>query len=330
MFPLSFRKEEEFYVALTWIDKKLVAGHFEQSTCDKQKKCIFSPVVCEKRNDCNLIFSYSPHEDGWVDMEMFSTNDVPSNSYMAVGFSEDDSMGDDAVTQCVFLAGGEPTAHFSFNVGKSNVPPSDEIDKAAEEENLKLVHAHKGEDGMYCHWRQKNTNGESKFAPVLDKDHHIFLARGKARDGRSLDIHGLDPTSVNYPYITDKKLNMMKRGTNIPAPPNGTEAKVAEETSESSMDPQTRIWLIKVHGMLMIFAWIVMVASAVLSARYLRDHFSKSAPWGLKWWFHIHRTLNIAAVPLILISTLLIFIAKDWTWRGPSVNKSSSANTGAG
>ncbi|RCN50778.1 hypothetical protein ANCCAN_03164 [Ancylostoma caninum] len=96
------------------------------------------------------------------------------------------------------------------------------------------------------------------------------------------------------------------------------------------MSDATRIWLIKVHGILMVFAWMVLIASAVLSARYLRDHFSKSAPWGLKWWFHIHRTLNIAALPFILISTLLIFIAKDWTWRGPSVNRSSSTNTNPG
>ncbi|EYC24982.1 hypothetical protein Y032_0012g1619 [Ancylostoma ceylanicum] len=57
--------------SLLLLDLLLVAGHFEQSTCGKQKKCIFSPVACKKRNDCRQIFSYSPHEDGWVDMEMF-------------------------------------------------------------------------------------------------------------------------------------------------------------------------------------------------------------------------------------------------------------------
>ncbi|EYC24980.1 hypothetical protein Y032_0012g1619 [Ancylostoma ceylanicum] len=248
---------------------------------------------------------------------------------MAVAFSEDDSMGDDFVTQCVFPAGGEPTAHFSLNVGKSNVPPNEEADKAAEEQNLKLVHAHKGEDGMYCHFRQKSTNGESKFAPVLDKDQHIFLARGKARDGRSLDIHSLDPTSVNFPYITNEKVNVMKRDAPAQAPTNASAAE--EETAdEPFISRDTKFWLIKVHGMLMIFAWMVLVASAVLSARYLRDHFSNSAPWGLKWWFHIHRTLNIAALPFILISTFLIFLAKDWTWEGPSVNQSSSFNFSPG
>ncbi|EPB76408.1 hypothetical protein ANCCEY_04518 [Ancylostoma ceylanicum] len=221
---------------------------------------------------------------------------------MAVAFSEDDSMGDDFVTQCVFPAGGEPTAHFSLNVGKSNVPPNEEADKAAEEQNLKLVHAHKGEDGMYCHFRQKSTNGESKFAPVLDKDQHIFLARGKARDGRSLDIHSLDPTSVNFPYITNEKVNVMKRDAPAQAPTNASAAE--EETAdEPFISRDTKFWLIKVHGMLMIFAWMVLVASAVLSARYLRDHFSNSAPWGLKWWFHFGTIAILVAIiqPLLAL-----------------------------
>ncbi|VDO18687.1 unnamed protein product [Heligmosomoides polygyrus] len=82
--------------------------------------------------------------------------------------------------------------------------------------------------------------------------------------------------------------------------------------------------------MLMVFSWLVLIASGVLAARYLRDHFASSAPCGLKWWFHLHRTLNLLALPFILVSTLLIFIAKDWTWQGPSVNHSASANLSPG
>ncbi|KAK6048488.1 hypothetical protein COOONC_14007, partial [Cooperia oncophora] len=110
------------------------------------------------------MFSYNAKDDGWVDMEIFSnTSEKPANNYIAVGFSEDEEMGSDWVTQCVFPKEGKPTAHFSYNVGKSNTPVSDPMDMKAEEENLKLVHAHKGDDGLYCHIRQKSASGESKF-----------------------------------------------------------------------------------------------------------------------------------------------------------------------
>ncbi|KAK6728731.1 hypothetical protein RB195_006026 [Necator americanus] len=316
----------------------LVNGHFDNSTCGKQKKCIFVPPGCENRNDCRQLFSYSASEDGWVDMEMFSTNDVHSNNYVAVGFSEDDHMGDDPVTGCVFPDGGEPTVHFSYNVGKSNSPPESNDDKAAEEKNLKLVHAHKGEDGMYCHFRQKSTTGENKFAPDLNKKYVIFLARGKADNPRSLGIHGLEFNSPDYPYISEKMINVAevrKRDVQAEVPTNASDPALQPKKAEdaapvSSMSRETKFWLIRVHGMLMIFAWLVLVVSAILSARYLRDHFPSSSPCGLKWWFHIHRTLNIVALPFILLSTLLIFIAKEWTWEGPSVNNSASANFSPG
>uniref|UniRef100_A0A1I7XH49 Uncharacterized protein n=1 Tax=Heterorhabditis bacteriophora TaxID=37862 RepID=A0A1I7XH49_HETBA len=34
----------------------------------------------------------------------------------------------------------------------------------------------------------------------------------------------------------------------------------------------------------------------------------------------IHRTSNLIALPLIITSTLLIFIAKDWAWTGGLFN----------
>ncbi|VDK59335.1 unnamed protein product [Cylicostephanus goldi] len=127
---------------------------------------------------------------------------------MAVAFSSDDSMGSDAVTQCTFPPGKEPSAHFSYNVGKANVVPAADADRIAEEQHLKLIHAHKGDDGMYCHFRQKSGNGENRFVPYLNDKHFIFLARGVAKDHRALDIHALDTNSPNFPYISDKKVNV--------------------------------------------------------------------------------------------------------------------------
>ncbi|KJH47837.1 DOMON domain protein [Dictyocaulus viviparus] len=177
---------------------QLVCGHFDQSTCGTTKKCIFVPAGCEKQGDCKQMFSYNATDDGWVNMEMTSSNDFPQYNYMAVGFSEDENMGDDPVTQCVFTNEGNANVYFSYNVGKSNT---------AENESLEMIHGHKGDDGMYCHFRQMSTK-HNKFAPNLDREYQLFLARGLTSDPKDLGIHSLDPSSPGFPHITESKVNV--------------------------------------------------------------------------------------------------------------------------
>ncbi|KAK6018149.1 hypothetical protein OSTOST_16278, partial [Ostertagia ostertagi] len=69
---------------------QLVAGHFESSDCGTAKKCLFAPAGCEENGGCHHMFSYNASEDGWIDMEIFSSNDKPTNNYVAIGFSDDD------------------------------------------------------------------------------------------------------------------------------------------------------------------------------------------------------------------------------------------------
>lgn len=52
------------------------------------------------------------------EFELWATN-VPSNSYVAVAFSNDNLMGDDSVSECT-LVNGRVNAYMSFNEGKSN------------------------------------------------------------------------------------------------------------------------------------------------------------------------------------------------------------------
>ncbi|KAE9417995.1 hypothetical protein Angca_000013, partial [Angiostrongylus cantonensis] len=293
---------------------------------------------CLDRGDCTQMFTYSANEDGWVDMEMASSNDFPSYNYMAVGFSNDDKMGDEPVTQCVFPNTGKAGAYFSYNVDKNNEDPTAAVDLTAEKENLKLIHAHRGEDGMYCHFRQMSSK-ESKFAPNLDKEYQLFLVRGETDDPKGPGLHSVDPRSAGYPYITERRINVgqMQKRDAEPKLDKGSDNDTMGSTLETETtalaswpSPETKFWLVRVHGILMILPWFVFLMTGVLSARYLRDNFSSSTPFGLKWWFHLHRTLNLIALPFIVVSTLIIFIAKNWTWRGPNIYKSISANFSSG
>ncbi|KAK5973736.1 Ferric-chelate reductase 1 [Trichostrongylus colubriformis] len=292
---------------------QLAASLFDPSKCGTAKECIFSPVGCQEKGECHYMLSYNASEDGWVDMEIFTSIDKPTDNYVAVGFSDDEEMGSDSVTICVFPSKGKPSAHLGYNVGKSNIPATESSDLVAEEDNLKLIHAHKGEDGMYCNVKQK-----SIVVSVIIE---------------AIGIHVLDPTSPGFPYIHSQPVNVaevVKREASAQAENAQMNDTPSLPVDEPFLSRRSKFWVIRVHGMLMVFGWLVLVAAAILSARYLRDHFPSSAPCGLKWWFHLHRTLNLTALPLVLIATLLIFIAKDWTWQGPSVNSSSSDNTSPG
>ncbi|CAD6186470.1 unnamed protein product [Caenorhabditis auriculariae] len=303
----------------------LVSAHFNSSECGFKKQCIFVPHGCQDTNNCRQMFSYAPRENGWTEMEMHSTLDSPNNNYLAIGFSSDDLMGDDPVTHCAFPDGAAPEAHVTYNFGKSNAAPTETEDLDLEKVDLELVHAHKDEKGMYCQIRQKSGDGKHSYFPDLNKEHQLFVVRGKTRQARSLGIHSLDPSSPDFPFISDRKVAVGK-----PLPEIAATTTVASATEQTFLSKSARFWLIKIHGVLMIIAWMVCVALAILSARYLRDHFPSSSPGGLKWWFHIHRTLNALAVPLVILATLLVFIAKDWSWTGPVASMNSEYNTNPG
>ena len=75
--------------------------------------------------------------------------------------------------------------------------------------------------------------------------------------------------------------------------------------------------LMKAHGLLMIFAWIILVSTGILVARYFKPAWPKSKICGKPVWFAIHRTVMVTAVVLTLISFVLILVYKKGQWSSP-------------
>ncbi|CAJ0962757.1 unnamed protein product, partial [Mesorhabditis belari] len=307
-----------------------ILAHFDASKCGSQKKCIYVPSGCEKNNVCKNIFSYKTLDDEFVEIELYSTEYTAGTNYVAVGFSKDDLMGDDPVTQCVFPDGGGPEAHASYNFGKSNQPVQDPEEKEAEKTQIQLQHAHKDDNSIYCQIHQKISSGSSAFFPNLDQEHKLFLVRGKARKPEILGIHSLDPSSPDFPFISDERHNLAKREIKMKAVSENRTDSNLPDGGEQLISKKGKSWMKAFHGILMIFAWLVFVPMAVFAARYFRDHWPGSAPRGLKWWFHLHRTLNFIALLFVLLSVLLIFWAEEWEWKGPVAGHSSESNWHAG
>ena len=72
--------------------------------------------------------------------------------------------------------------------------------------------------------------------------------------------------------------------------------------------------LMKAHGIIMIFAWIVLVSTGILIARYFKRSWADRKLCGKAVWFAMHRTIMTSAALLTLISFVLILVYKRGEW----------------
>uniref|UniRef100_A0AC35GLB2 Cytochrome b561 domain-containing protein n=1 Tax=Panagrolaimus sp. PS1159 TaxID=55785 RepID=A0AC35GLB2_9BILA len=112
---------------------------------------------------------------------------------------------------------------------------------------------------------------------------------------------------------------------NVVKTSNSTEKPAA---AVSGISPSTKSLLTKFHGIAFLFAWFFCVSTAVFSARYLRDLAPNVQPFGIRIWYHIHRTFNLIAAALMIIGLTTILIAHEWRWLGPKIG-GGSKNTSA-
>ena len=81
--------------------------------CGDTKGCFsLSGSACIKDGSCTALVTYAIKGQRY-EFELWAPNSPP-NSYVAVGFSDDQQMGDDSVTECSLL-NGRVNAHMSYN-----------------------------------------------------------------------------------------------------------------------------------------------------------------------------------------------------------------------
>ncbi|ETN72226.1 DOMON domain protein, partial [Necator americanus] len=97
---------------------------FSASTCGVMKSCVL-PDQCY--GGCNgMGFSYKLLSNSLMKIELFSVLDG-KNQYVAVGFSNDDKMGNESVIECSAMGNERYSLKFSYNnATPSNVRISEE------------------------------------------------------------------------------------------------------------------------------------------------------------------------------------------------------------
>ncbi|GMT20528.1 hypothetical protein PFISCL1PPCAC_11825, partial [Pristionchus fissidentatus] len=307
------------------------SASIDNTTCGETKDCLFSPPGCTP-STCAYFLSLTS-EDEWTIFEVSTTNVSRKTNYLAVGMSDDDAMGEEPVTFCFFPESGAPSVNVGYNNGKSNTVADDSL-KPLLTKNVELLHAEKTDNTLICSFRQRiQPSEEHEMLPDLSKKYTVLMARGAAKSPTHLGIHGLTPNLADFPFISPSSINLTHFYSSAPSttlPSMEAESTTDASTSSSSPSPsstapsglfdfskESRLFMIRIHGILMIIPWLFLIPSAIFSARYLRNEWRLYSPGGIKIWFHIHRSLNWISLLFLVVATLLVLMAKDFLWKGP-------------
>lgn len=88
--------------------------------CGEVKGCFgLQDSSCIKDGSCSSLVTYTLKDRQRYEFELWAQN-VQPNTYVAMGFSEDNFMGDDSVTECS-LVNGRVGVFMSYNEGKENI-----------------------------------------------------------------------------------------------------------------------------------------------------------------------------------------------------------------
>lgn len=87
-----------------------------------------------------------------------------------------------------------------------------------------------------------------------------------------------------------------------------------------SPDDDDSLKFVRVHGTIMIFAWILIASTGALIARYFKGAWGNAFICGKAAWFAAHRLLMSVGITLTVVAFFFILVYLQGTWvdRGPT------------
>ncbi|XP_051970589.1 putative ferric-chelate reductase 1 isoform X1 [Xyrauchen texanus] len=260
------------------VPSSTLSKSFTSEGCGIKKSCLRNPAGCDPQNDTSCHFLSFWTESRSVVFELSG----PAEGYVSFALSLDKWMGNDDVYMCIRDT-DKVDVKAAYVLGRTHPEISSE--------NYLKDTAWRLSDGVIqCSFSrdiQLPTDDPKRFS--LDQMYYIFMAHGRAQEGRT---HRHD----RQPLIsTNQKL--------VTGPP---------EDLSGSRSPL----LIKYHGAIMLIAWMSTVSAGVIMARYFKPDWPESSILGQKVWFQLHRMLMTLTVLLTLVGFVLPFMYRGgWSKR---------------
>ncbi|XP_069088359.1 putative ferric-chelate reductase 1 isoform X2 [Pleurodeles waltl] len=244
--------------------------------CDSEKLCFRNPSECNPATSSNCFFMSSvPATGGGFVFEM----SAPSDGYVAIGFSSDKIMGNDDIYMCVLNTTQQIGIQHAISTGRNSptIRPLGVVESPVTSFN---------NGNIKCTFvLRSNISLPSGEASNL---YYIFLATGPVSAG-AIGQH------TQNPFITDQMADIM-----------ATRAQVLT-TSSVTLN-------IRVHGALMLIAWMTTGSIGMVFARYLKNAAEKPV-LGKALWFQVHVLMMVLTVALTITSFVVIFVAvMGWSY----------------
>lgn len=239
--------------------------------CGVSKGCYREPVGC-RDGECSLLATWTVNNDD-VQFELSAL----TNGYIALGFSKDRYMGDDSVIECLNNEDTKKvTVQYSYNEGHSN-----EVLRV-----LPNYDAYQGGKIIRCTFKRRKIMQDNSDGKIfnLDQSYYLLVSRGSVKNGKKL-LHFLRPGVE--PLVSTKKVDL---------------------ESHSNLNGKARYALVKLHGCLMLIAWMLLSSMGILMARYYKPIWPNKRSCNERIWFCVHRVCMPSCAILTLIGVIIIFI----------------------
>lgn len=276
---------QQFSNKTRYRSKRDVTKHFEASTfqCGSRKSCYVSLKTCDTDpKTCNFVLSWD-YDGEFVNYELTGL----SYAWIGVVFTEDQTLGDDNLVVCSRDTNEKLSIDHYYRKKDDS-----KLIKLEPEDYLRKKFISFNQAGyIYCRFSRAKTT-ENSYVTDLAKPHYVYIERGAPGEA-----------------ITDK-LNQRFQ-------PSDTRIDFANNVYAPV---SARSWLVKIHAILGIIAWIFLGSIGILLARYYKPLWPNHVLYSFRVWFSFHRSIMVFVTLLTILSFLFALIELDWKWSADGHN----------
>ncbi|XP_041717832.1 putative ferric-chelate reductase 1 isoform X2 [Coregonus clupeaformis] len=236
--------------------------------CGSSKVCFSRPLNCNPgvSPDCYFLSATTSTRDTAIQLEMTG----PSDGYIAIGFSDDQTMGNDDIFICGRDSNGIIQLQHAYSTGRTR-PDMRPLG------NVSDVKSSMKDGIISCSFTTMNPVSTQRSIRS-SSPYYLMFAQGPTSNGE-IRHH----TST---FISDTKVDVSRPQlvTNAIRPP-----------------------IIKAHGALMLIAWMTTGSLGMITARYLKGVAKGKGCCGKDVWFLAHVFLMTLTVAATIIAFILSF-----------------------
>lgn len=250
----------------------------EKSRCGKEYFCMSFECEFGEENCPHVAWKESESNADSVAVKLHYTSASPS--YVAIGFSRDDKMGQDDIFFCQKNEQNQVAIVSSYSTGMTKPVNINQ--------ESRLTNVGIGSDGntFFCEFdRPKSLSKNDITYDLADGNWFVLIATGAV--GATQNYHGSNTraaSSISW-KLSDPPLDFFGAAFDIS--------------------------MMKIHAILMFIAWGIFVPSGLFIGRFFKRGYPKKMVKSKPIWFQFHRLLMVLSVILTIIGIILIFVNRE-------------------